>query len=107
MGAAWPSGQYGLAGPNQWARRVSAPEPVGMPGTRVAARPWPVARTTRRGEVWWWSTDGDGQMRWARCMRHGSPTRPGVDGVASKRRRGDVPSLQRLSDGRRWPGQLM
>jgi hypothetical protein len=30
-----------------------------------------------------------------------------TDEVASKRRRGDVPSLQRLSDGRRWPGQLM
>jgi hypothetical protein len=37
----------------------------------------------------------------------GSPTRPGVDGVAGKRRRGGVPSLRRHSNGRRWPGRLL
>jgi hypothetical protein len=37
----------------------------------------------------------------------GSPTRPGIDGVAGTRRRGGAFSLQWCSDGRRLLGQLL
>jgi hypothetical protein len=57
---------------------------IAVPSVRVAAQPWPAARPVRSGEV---RRAERAPMGMGGCARpgvrgRGSPTRPGVDGVA-------------------------